>query len=291
MKPTPVGNTYEQLIADLTPRYGAGEARSIARIVFEDVFQTKNPVALRLDANQEKRYLEIRDRLISGEPLQYVLGQADFFGLKFKVGPAVLIPRQETEELVAWALDWLKHCEIQTPAVLDIGLGSGCIGVSLKAKFRAMHLHGLEKSPAALAVANENAEKLLGKASWNFVCADITEPAVWPIFQRLDLIIANPPYIPFSEKKIMPEHVLAHEPAMALFVEDSDPLLFYREIGRFALQKLNPAGALFFETNEFNAKDVADMLGRMGFTIELRSDLSGADRMLMARPSRAQQPT
>ncbi len=290
MKPTPVGNAYEQLIADLTPRYGAGEARSIARIVFEDVFQTRNPVALELNADQEKRFLDIRDRLLSGEPLQYVLGQADFYGLKFKVGPAVLIPRQETEELVAWALGWLKKCGIQTPAVLDIGLGSGCIGVTLKAKFRNLQLFGLEKSPEALAVATENAENILGEESWTFVCADITDSGAWASLPNLDLIISNPPYIPFSEKKIMPEHVLNHEPALALFVDNADPLLFYRVIAQFALQKLNPAGGLFFETNEFNAKEVAGLLAQMGFAVELRNDLSGANRMLMARLLNAQTP-
>ncbi|MCB9315857.1 MAG: peptide chain release factor N(5)-glutamine methyltransferase [Lewinellaceae bacterium] len=290
MKPTPVGNAYEQLIAELTPRYGAGEARSIARIVFEDVFETRNPSNVQLNADQEKRFLDIRDRLISGEPLQYILGQADFFGLKFNVTPAVLIPRQETEELVAWALDWLKKNGIQSPKALDVGLGSGCIGITLQAKFRALQLFGIEKSPEALAIATENAESLLGEKPWNFVCADITDPAAWHNFPGLDLIISNPPYIPISEKKLIPEHVLEHEPTLALFVDDADPLLFYRVVAQFALQKLNPGGALFFECNEFNATDVVALLGQMGFAVELRPDLSGADRMVMARILNGQRP-
>lgn len=290
MEPTPVGNIYEQLITDLAPRYGAGEARSIARIVFEDAFQTRNPAKFQLSAAQEKRFLDIRDRLMSAEPLQYILGQADFFGLKFNVNPAVLIPRQETEELVAWALDWLKKSGIRSPEVLDVGLGSGCIAIALKAKFRSLQLFGLEKSPEALAIAVENAETLLGEKSWDFVCADISDPGSWNFFQDLDLIISNPPYIPISEKKLMPAHVLNHEPALALFVDDTDPLFFYRVIAQFSLQKLKPGGALFFECNEFNATDVVALLGQMGFEVELRRDLSGADRMILARHLDGQQP-
>jgi len=284
MKPTPVGNAYDQLIADLSLRYGAVEARSLARIVFEDVFQTSNSTNFRFTESQEALFLDIRNRLLAGEPLQYVLGQADFFGLKFKVNPAVLIPRQETEELVAWALEWLKKSEIQSPTVLDIGLGSGCIGIALNVKNRNLNLFGLEKSPAALAVATENADRLLGAGNYTFVCADILDQGAWSRFPNLDLIISNPPYIPNDEQRLMPEHVLAHEPALALFVDDADPLVFYRAIAQFALQKLNPAGALFFECNEFNAEAAADLLRQAGFDVELRKDLSGADRMLSARP-------
>ncbi|MFN0034079.1 MAG: N5-glutamine methyltransferase family protein [Saprospiraceae bacterium] len=151
------------LIEQLSPRYGEGEARAIARIVFEDAFD-------RGRAFEEERFEKILSRLAAGEPVQYVLGEADFFGLKFKVSPAVLIPRQETEELVAWVLEHLpppspppKGDKLASPTLLDIGLGSGCIGITLKKKMPGLQLFGLEKSPAALAIAVENAERILSE--------------------------------------------------------------------------------------------------------------------------------
>jgi len=281
----------EQLIELLKPRYGDGEAKAITRIVWEDAFR-------RGYAFDNQRFEEIRSRLLSGEPLQYVLGQADFFGLKFKVSPAVLIPRQETEELVAWVLETLRErFSGQQAALLDIGLGSGCIGITLKKQFPALQLYGLEKSPEALALAIENVKQLLGAppripASPNqqiptsphppiFLLGDILSPSDWHLFPVLDVVVSNPPYIPFAEKQLMPEHVLAHEPALALFVDDPDPLLFYRAIAEFSLLKLRPGGLLFLECNEFNAPEVAEMLREKGFSsVELRKDLAGADRMV-----------
>lgn len=266
----------------LAPRYGPGEARAIARIVFEDVFEKGR-------AFQSQKFQEIMARLVAGEPVQYVLGEADFFGLKFKVGPAVLIPRQETEELVAWTLEYLKGLDSPSPALLDIGVGSGCIGIALKKKMPALQLFGLEKSPAALAIAQENADQILNSAQHlphsasyaNFFLGDILSRTDWAKFPMLEVVVSNPPYIPQAEKNLVPEHVAAHEPGLALFVDDADPLLFYRAIADVALEKLRPGGALFFECNEFNAPEVAALLQQKGFTkIELRKDLAGAERMV-----------
>lgn len=271
---------FEHLILDLTPRYGPGEARSIARIVFEDAFGTRRPAEKVFSEMEELQFPDIRRRLLLGEPVQYVLGQADFFGLKFKVNPAVLIPRQETEELVAWALEVLKERALPHPAVLDVGLGSGCIGITLKAKRPDIRLYGLEKSPAALEVASENARRILGDQTFTFVSGDILAPSCEQLFPGLDLIVSNPPYIPLREQTLMPEHVRKYEPAIALFVDDDDPLLFYRAIAGFARRKLRPGGALFFECNEFNAGEVAELLRAEGFVnVALRSDLAGAERM------------
>jgi release factor glutamine methyltransferase len=273
---------FEQLTLDLTPRYGAGEARSIARIVFEDAFGARRPGEKAFSPDEVLRFEDIRRRLLQGEPVQYVLGQADFFGLKFAVTPAVLIPRQETEELVAWVLDWLKTQSIVFPHILDIGLGSGCIAVALKHKRREIQVFGLEKSAEALALATENARNLLGNGAFTFFQSDILAPDTHPNLPPLDVVVSNPPYIAQQERDLMPEHVLAHEPEMALFVEGDDPLLFYRAIGLFAQRNLAPGGALFLECNEFNAPQVADLLGHIGFArIELRRDLSGADRLVM----------
>ena len=270
------------LVQQLTPRYGDGEARSIARIVFEDAFDHGR-------AFEETRFTEILLRLVSGEPVQYVLGEADFFGLKFKVSPAVLIPRQETEELVAWVLEHLKSFANLNagPMLLDIGLGSGCIAITLKKKMPDLKLFGLEKSPAALAIALGNGAALISQyPDFQFLQGDILNRADWAKFPRLDIVVSNPPYIPYSEKSLVPEHVASHEPALAWFVEDDDPLIFYRAIADFSLEKLVPGGILFFECNEFNATEVVSMLQEKGFAeVELRKDLAGAERMVKANTS------
>ncbi len=276
-----------QIIHRLTDRYGAGEAASIVRIVLEDAFhwypQSKDRHLLREEIEQLNT---ISDRLDAGEPVQYVLGEADFFGLKFKVTPAVLIPRQETEALVAQVLEYLKTERLPQPVLLDIGLGSGCIGLTLKKKFPALQLFGLEKSTEALNIARENARAILGDncSGLKLFQGDILQPETWADFPNFDLIVSNPPYIPATEKHLVPQHVQAHEPWLALFVEDDDPLLFYRVIADFSWQKLHPGGMLFFECNEFNAKEAAQMLHSKGFVnIQLEKDLSGADRLLSAR--------
>lgn len=272
------------LIERLTPRYGAGEAASVTRIVFEDVFGLRNDVgANAFDREQQTRFSNILERLLSGEPVQYVVGQADFFGMTFTVTPDVLIPRQETEELVAWALEFLKEHPSQNPAVLDIGLGSGCIGIAMKKKNPRLRLLGVDKSAAALSVARQNAEKILGNEPFVFFECDILQPSNWAQFSPVDLIISNPPYIPESERSIVPEHVFKFEPELALFVKNEDPLIFYRTIADFSREKLHPSGALFFECNEFNAREVAELLWEKGFRrVELQKDLSGADRMVRA---------
>lgn len=275
------------LIERLVPRYGTAEAAAIARIVLEDVFQvhrlSAKVFAEKWTAAQTEHLQQVIQRLVSGEPVQYVTGTADFFGLVFQVNPAVLIPRQETEELVAWVLEYGKQSAGNGDLrVLDIGLGSGCIGITLKKKMPKIWLFGLEKSAEALQVATTNALRLLG-TGFEFFQGDITNPVDWNQFPDLDVIVSNPPYIPESEKNLVPEHVLAHEPALALFVENNDSLLFYRMIADFAQEKLKPGGALFFECNEFNATQVAEMLTKKGFQmVALRKDLSGADRMVRA---------
>ena len=275
------------LVEHLTDRYGASEAAAIARIVLEDVFQAHRTTAadfeLKWSEAQSQHLQEIIQRLAAGEPVQYVVGSAAFFGLVFQVNPAVLIPRQETEELVAWVLEYLKATGGgEGVQLLDIGLGSGCIGITLKKKMPSIQLFGLEKSAGALAVATANALQILSEsAAFQFFQGDITEPADWSRLPPLNVIVSNPPYIPESEKALMPAHVLEHEPALALFTGDEDPLVFYRVIADFALEKLLPRGILFCECNEFNARQVAAMLTHKGFQmVMLRKDLSGADRMV-----------
>lgn len=263
--------------AQLTPLYDAGEAMSIARIAAAYARHFVAPNAL------NDFWAQLSQRLLAGEPIQYVLGETEFLGKRFKVSPAVLIPRMETEELVVMALDILK--EKKAPAVLDIGLGSGCIALSIKAKRPDIRLFGVEKSPEALEIARENIGWVLKKPDEvYFAEGDILQPETlpsdWPLF---DLIVSNPPYIPHHEAALMPAHVLAHEPHLALFVEDADPLLFYRKIAEWSKTRLAPGGHLLFECNEFNAKEVVQLLEQQGYKhTTLHKDLSGADRTVIS---------
>lgn len=275
--------TIRQLLSDLTealtPAYGGGEASSIARIVAEDAFHLKGNAGRELSDVEYTRYLDISQRLLSGEPVQYVLGQADFFGMKFRVSPATLIPRQETEELVAWVLEEPVSNGVK---LLDVGLGSGCIAISIRKKRPGWTVYGMEVSEEALAVAQQNSETLVG-GDTRFFHGNTLKKQDWQNLPALDIVISNPPYIPAAERTLVPAHVLNHEPHLALFVTDDDPLLFYRVIAGMSLEKLKSGGRIFFECNEFNAGEVAEMLGQSGFTsIESRKDICGADRMVRA---------
>lgn len=275
----------QQIIDQLTPVYGAGEAASIARIVLEDAFQLRpgQLASSLLNDSQVIHLQEIIHRLLAGEPVQYVLRVAQFYGLNFEVGPAVLIPRQETEELVAWILEFIKLKKMVAPTILDIGLGSGCMGITLKSKRRDIQLWGLEKSPEALIIAQRNAERLLGKDQYQFLEQDVLDSTKWTQLPDCEIIVSNPPYIPHQEINHVSAEVYRFEPAMALFVENEDPLIFYREISALAWEKLKSGGALFFECNTFSANAVLDLVAKTGFQqTELRKDLAGADRMVVA---------
>lgn len=279
--PTP----FQQLVHQLTPLYEAGEARSIARLVFEDVFGLRLPFQQPLTEVQSQQLAAITERLLRHEPVQYVLGTADFYGLKFTVSPAVLIPRQETEELVAWASAWLQKQHMPTLSVLEVGVGSGCIGLTILKNIPSTRLIGWDISEAALAIAQENAQQLdIPVARYQLVLCDALSAETWHYMQPIDMVISNPPYIPQRETYLVPPHVLQFEPSVALFVEDDDPLVFYKRIAEGAWQTLRPKGALFFECNEYNAHEAAAYLQQQGWqAVELRRDLSGAMRMLFAQ--------
>ncbi|MCB0566255.1 MAG: peptide chain release factor N(5)-glutamine methyltransferase [Phaeodactylibacter sp.] len=266
-----------QLIDALEKLYGSGEAKSITRIVFEDAFGIHNLKRQdALSAEQEQQLLQITTRLLTHEPVQYILGVADFYGFKFKVGPPVLIPRQETEELVHWMLETMEKKALK---VLDIGTGSGCIPITLKKQRPDWEVSAVDISREALELATENAR--LNKVEVLFQELDILKEAQWPRLVRFDVIVSNPPYIPQREAALMPENVKRYEPQLALFVDDDDPLIFYRTIVRFARRYLQPKGWLFFEANEFNAGEVAELLRNQDFkAVELKRDLSGKKRMV-----------
>jgi release factor glutamine methyltransferase len=271
---------FQQLIDALTPRYGPSEAASIARIVLEDAFGVRSVKDFELPIAAKEHFRAILARLNSGEPVQYVLSQADFFGYTFKVDRRVLIPRQETEELVALALELLKGQK--TPSVLDIGTGSGCIAITIKKKLTGAAVFALDVSPDALDLAVENALRLNAKV--HFELQDVLDPGFSLSGRMFDMIVSNPPYIPHSEAAIMPGHVKNHEPGLALFVPEEDALVFYRRIGELALEGLRSGGWLLFEINEFRAEGVAHVLRQLGYgMIDILPDLSGAMRMARAQ--------
>ncbi|MFT4667364.1 MAG: release factor glutamine methyltransferase [Gammaproteobacteria bacterium] len=191
-----------------------------------------------------------------------------------------MIPRSETEELVYLVLETIPTKELQKG--IDIGTGSGCIPVTLKHKRSEWEIHGADVSPEALMVAQQSATE--NKTYIDFHCFDVLDKSSWPAFSSFDFIVSNPPYIPPSEKVLMPDSVLEHEPGLALFVSEDDPLVFYRTIMEFAEKFLKPGGYLFFEGNEFNAIQVVEMMKDNIFVdVLLERDMQGKDRMVVGR--------
>ncbi len=274
-----IEKAHQQFSESISRIYGLREALSIARIVFEDEFKIYNFARQDHLALAQIRHLgTIERRLLDHEPVQYILRMADFYGLKFKVNPDVLIPRQETEELVYWVLENAKFYP-HPLRILDIGTGSGCIPITIKKEQPQHEVEGLDISEKALTLARSNAK--LNDTEVNFYQFDILDETAWPQAAQYDLIASNPPYITRQEEHLMPMHVKAFEPHLALFVENDSALLFYRKIVAFAQQKLRSGGRLFFETNEFNATEVRDLMQTAGFVnVELRQDLNGKYRMV-----------
>jgi release factor glutamine methyltransferase len=288
--------TIQKAINDLqdvlTPQYGAGETRSIVKYVFDDFFNIKsnNPSHEEIFKNfLFEDYLTLKKRLQNGEPVQYVVGFAWFYGLKLKVNNSVLIPRPETEELVEWILNmsneqWVMGNQVRPLPIkiLDIGTGSGCIPVTLKVKNPSLDITAVDISESALITASRNAYR--HNALIDFKRIDILNEMDWAQLPDFQVIVSNPPYIPHSEKALMHSNVLEHEPHLALFVENHNPLVFYEKIADFALKHhTTEGGYLFFECNEFNAPNVVEMLKTKGFQdIILKADMSGKDRMVRA---------
>lgn len=270
--------TYRELWRTLEPLYGNGEARAVTDYVLDVCFGLSKADILcgaveEMTAEKTAELNKIFGRLTEGEPVQYVLGRAEFSGRWFNVRPGVLIPRPETEELCAWITADSKASA--SPKVLDIGTGSGCIAITLQLDMPESNVTAWDISADALDVARENAQRF--GANVNFVKQDALNAkpeGEW------DVIVSNPPYICEKEKKDMAVNVLEHEPHTALFVPDADPLLFYRAITRLAVQTLNKGGRLYFEINPIYADDTCRMMQAEGMTaVELRSDMYGKQRM------------
>jgi release factor glutamine methyltransferase len=222
---------------------------------------------------QLKKYTE---ELLRHRPIQYVLQESWFCGMKFYVDERVLIPRPETEELVEWIA-----AEARPSSLLDVGTGSGCIAISLKKKLNALTVHACDLSEGALAVARQNATTL--DADIRFQQIDFLREEQWQHLPTVDLLVSNPPYIPITEKAGMAPHVVGFEPHLALFVEDNDPLVFYQKLAGFANRKLAPGGSIFVEIHEELSGPVMELFRKNGFPQTIvKKDMQGKDRMIKA---------
>jgi len=275
-------NTIQYIKTGLAGLYAESETEGLTRLILEAVcgwnFTTQQIKKTEVIGFAESLKIKaIVHRLRQFEPIQYILGETHFFGLPLKVTPAVLIPRPETEELVDLIL---KENAGNNCRVLDIGTGSGCIALALKSRLKNAVISGVDISATALEIARSNSE--MNGLEVGFFNADILNWQLyeWPLF---DVIVSNPPYVTESEKKLMHKNVLDFEPAGALFVNDTDPLLFYRHIAQFALEKLSVNGRIYFEINENFGPETEKLLVGLGFeSIEVVADIQGKNRFVRA---------
>ena len=311
--------TYSEIWHRIATSYDDGEARAIARILIEELFGLSYADIVcgateQLSADDTLRLDTAVRRIEQGEPLQHVLGYADFCGNRFCVNGSVLIPRPETEWLVdegaklmdgCIASDETQHKAPHSPKrILDIGTGSGCIAISLKLRLGDAYVEAWDISEEALRTAQDNADALKAEVVFRkrdaLVSSAPTEQAMDSINYSeanilaapWDLIVSNPPYICDSERSAMDDNVLLHEPHTALFVPDDDPLRFYRAIARYALLTLNPGGTLLFECNTRYAEATGKMLSDMGFEeVTISDDCFGLPRFVRgSSPSQSAAP-
>lgn len=294
--------TYQQFWQSLTPLYDAGEAQAIVRTVLDVEYgMTLTDIICgkvnELSSDEERNLEKIITRLQNGEPVQYVLGEADFAGRTFHVEPGVLIPRPETAELCQWIEEEVSSLDADDPKqILDICTGSGCIAITLGLTLPNSEVTGWDISEDALRIAQGNVEMLkarnvrieyqdalmLPKAA---EAAEISEAAEAEssLSKSWNIIVSNPPYICEKEKADMEKNVLEHEPSIALFVPDEEPLKFYRAIAEYASSALKSEGALYFEINPIYEKEAREMLEELGFKdIKTKEDAYGKKRMMKA---------
>ena len=265
------------LAACIEHLYSRQEQLRIARMVAA-ALSGESEMKFLIDPNEiiDIELGDVAEQLSAGRPVQYIIGKTEFCGEEFTVREGVLIPRPETEELVMWASQVAK--EFPSPRILDLCTGSGCIAIALKKLIPAAAVTAIDLSEEALKIAQENATKL--GADVRFLADDVLQGVPQLGDKKFDIIVSNPPYIPISEREAMHINVTNFEPAMALFVEDSDPLIFYREIARIAKSRLSDRGALLFEIHELLSDETLQMLQKEGFEAELRHDFLNKPRMI-----------
>lgn len=277
-----VGNVSSLLRDELRQQYPPEEIQAFTELIFEKLLNfTKTDILLNRDTKLSNSvYFQIKDiidQLRFHKPIQYILGQAWFYGLKLRVTPEVLIPRQETEELVKWIIDDTKDIPV---SILDIGTGSGCIAIALALNIPMATVTATDISEKAIAVASENSAE--AGAGIDFVVEDIFNPGIAKS-EKFDIIVSNPPYVTESEKRLIDKNVLHFEPVEALFVPDMQALKYYMAIASYARETLKPGGKLYFEINENKAALVEELLTRLMYTgIEVKKDINGKFRMVRA---------
>ena len=278
-----------QLIKDiklaLNPLYNANEINSFIKIL-ANYYLNISPVQLHFSekhfilpeiANEINKAIE---RLKQQEPIQYIIGETDFFDFTFKVTPEVLIPRPETEELVNWIISDYKNCK--ELILLDIGTGSGCIAITLDKKLSDVKTFAIDVSEKAIQIAQTNAKT--NNSSVTFLQKDIFKVERKTFSHKFDIIVSNPPYVTESDKKEMQKNVLDFEPEIALFVSDNKPLIFYNTIITFATSNLKIGGEIYLEINEKFANNIKDILKKSKFVnIKIKQDLNNKDRMIKAQ--------
>lgn len=267
--------------SQLEALYPATEIDSFFYLLFEQQLNLDRiEVALRPEMELPTETLvsfeQALHRLSTGEPIQYILGETEFYGLSFLVNKHTLIPRPETEELVSWVLETVPEVACN---ILDIGTGSGCIAIALKKERPLANLQALDSSENALAMAKKNAEN--HQLSIEFIHKNILQTS--SLEGVYDVIVSNPPYVRNLEKSAMHKNVLDFEPPSALFVADDNPLVFYQKIATLAQNHLTPNGFLFFEINEYLANELRALLQNLGYNqVQVKKDIFGKNRMIRA---------
>lgn len=267
---------------ELDPIYGKEEVSSFFYLLIEHYLGMERFVLalnpnLMIKKEEQADLFNALSELKLEKPIQYITRRAHFMDLDFEVGPEVLIPRPETEELVRWVIEDFDRTAKKLK-ILDLGTGSGCIAISLSMFLENAHVQALDVSLEALEIAKKNAQK--NEVNVHFFKANILD---LHIEQKFDIIISNPPYVRELEKNNMKKNVFSYEPGSALFVPNDDPLIFYKRIADFATTNLNDNGILYLEINQYLGNETSEMLSRHEFrSIELRKDIYGNDRMIKA---------
>ena len=281
--------TYRDLYTRLETLYDTREAQAIVRTILEIRFEMSYTDIVcgkvnELSADKEKELEEIMRRLENGEPLQYVLGEAEFAGRTFHVEPGVLIPRPETAELCRLIVDDIKaiHKDTEPIVITDVGTGSGCIAITLSLELLNSKVRAYDISTKALEIAKKNAELLRADVDFEIQDALRLEPkSVDDKFMHI--IVSNPPYIAEKEKEEMCKNVLDYEPSLALFVSDEDPLIFYRSIAEYGVKNLKDGDRIYYEINPIYAQEMVELMVSLGYRdIKIANDLYGKQRMLRA---------
>ncbi len=273
---------YNTYIASLQTIYSDGEAHAIANIAFEHFAKmSKQDLILRSNETLSAEILMslhiALNKLLTHEPIQYITNKAWFYNLPFYVNNNVLIPRPETEELVLEVINFLKQNSGKN--IVDIGTGSGCIPISIKKNIPYVHVMAIDVSETALEVAKKNADT--NNVEVDFKKIDFLDKESYESLGKFDVIISNPPYIPEDEQDSLDKNVTAHEPHLALFVPQNDPLIFYKRIVAFAESHLANGGRIFLETHEILAKQTATLFTEKNYFVEIKKDMQGKERMLI----------